>query len=75
MSKNNKNRQRHQAAKVRNRTKGYKGPARTTKTNTKKNAWYQLKNAAGILICLLSKDQQKEFKKGGKKRRKDDSSE
>ena len=44
MSKNSKNRQRNVAAKERNRPKGYKGPARTTKLNTKKKAWYQLKD-------------------------------
>lgn len=41
MSKNNKNRRLHQDAKTRNRPKGYKGPARTTKTNTKKATWWR----------------------------------
>ena len=41
MSKNSKNRQRHVDAKARNRPKGYKGPARTAKTNTKKNTWWR----------------------------------
>jgi hypothetical protein len=41
MSKNNKNRRLHQDAKVRNRAKGYKGPARTTKLNTKKATWWR----------------------------------
>jgi hypothetical protein len=40
MSKNAKNRRLHQDAKARNRTKGYKGPARTAKQHTKKNTWY-----------------------------------
>lgn len=40
MSKNAKNRRLHQDAKARNRVKGYKGPARTTKQHTKKNTWY-----------------------------------
>ena len=40
MSKNAKNRRLHQDAKARNRAKGYKGPARTTKQHTKKNTWY-----------------------------------
>ena len=78
MSKNSKNRKRIVAAKERNRTKGYKGPARTTKTNTKKKAWYQLKDpVSGILLVLLSKEKQAELKgKGkGKKRRKDDNDE
>ena len=41
MSKNAKNRRLHQDAKARNRPKGYKGPARTAKTNTKKNTWWR----------------------------------
>lgn len=41
MSKNNKNRRLHQDAKTRNRAKGYKGPARTTKLNTKKATWWR----------------------------------
>jgi hypothetical protein len=40
MSKNAKNRRLHQDAKSRNRAKGYKGPARTTKLHTKKTTWY-----------------------------------
>lgn len=75
MSKNNKNRQRHVDAKARNRPKGFKGPARTEKKNTKRKAWYQLKDpVSGILLVLLSKDKQKELKgKGkGKKRKNDD---
>ena len=74
MSKNSKNRQRNVAAKERNRPKGYKGPARTEKKNTKRKSWYQLKDpVSGILLVLLSKDKQAELKgKGKKKRKKDD---
>lgn len=77
MSKNSKNRQRHVDAKARNRVKGYKGPARTEKKNTKRKAWYQLKDpVSGILLVLLSKDKQAELKgKGKKKRKKDDNDE
>ena len=77
MSKNNKNRQRHVDAKARNRVKGYKGPASTEKKNTKRKAWYQLKDpVSGILLVLLSKDKQAELKgKGKKKRKKDDNDE
>ena len=49
--------------------------AADTKLNTKKKAWYQLKDpVSGILLVLLSKDKQKELKgKGkGKKRKNDD---
>ena len=73
MSKNSKQAKRIKAAKERNRTKGFKGPARTTKLNTKKKAWYQLKDpVSGILLVLLNKDKQKEAKKGGKRKRKND---
>ena len=75
MSKNSKQAKRIKAAKERNRTKGFKGPARTTKLNTKKKAWYQLKDpVSGILLVLLSKEKQAELKgKGkGKKRKNDD---
>lgn len=41
MSKNNKNRRLHQDAKTRNRRNGYRGPARTTKLNTKKATWWR----------------------------------
>lgn len=76
MSKNSKNRQRHQDAKDRNRPKGYKGPARTTKMNTKKKAWYQLKDpGSGILIVLLSKDKQKELKSKGKRKKRNNDDE
>ena len=77
MSKNNKNRKRHVDAKARNRVKGYKGPVHTEKKNTKRKAWYQLKDpVSGILVVLLSKDKQAELKgKGKKKRKKDDSDE
>lgn len=76
MSKNNKNRQRNVAAKARNRVKGYKGPASTEKKNTKRKAWYQLKDpVSGILLVLLSKDKQKELKGKGKKRKKNDNDE
>jgi hypothetical protein len=61
MSKNNKNARLIRDAKVRNRTKGFKGPARTTKLNTKKRAWYQLKDANGVLLCMKEKPT-----KGGK---------
>ena len=72
MSKNNKNRQRNVAAKERNRPKGFKGPARTTKLNTKKKAWYQLKDpVSGILLVLLSKEKQAELKGKGKRKKKD----
>ena len=74
MSKNSKNHKRHTDAKTRNRVKGYKGPARTEKKNTKRKAWYQLKDpVSGILLVLLSKDKQAELK--GKKKRKKDGNE
>lgn len=73
MSKNSKNRKRIVAAKERNRPKGYKGPARTTKLNTKKKAWYQLKDpVSGILLVLLSKDKQAELKGKKRKRKNED---
>ena len=68
MSKNNKNARLIRDAKVRNRTKGYKGAARTTKLNTKKRAWYQLKDANGVLLCMKEKPT-KGGKSGGKGRR------
>lgn len=67
MSRNNKNRRLHQDAKARNRVKGFKGPARTTKMNTKKRAWYQLKDANGVLLCM--KEKPAKGKTGGKGRR------
>lgn len=63
MSKNNKNRRLHLDAKARNRVKGYKGPARTQKVNTKKRAWYQLKDANGVLLCLKEKKDKKDGRK------------
>ena len=65
MSKNNKNARLVRDAKVRNRTKGFKGPARTTKLNTKKRAWYQLKDANGNLLIFSQKKDSK-GKKGGR---------
>lgn len=44
MSRNSKMRQRTVAAKARNRTKGYKGPAKTVACHGKKRAWFQLGN-------------------------------
>lgn len=41
MSRNSKNARLVREAKERNRTKGYKGPARTETKHGKKNAWYQ----------------------------------
>lgn len=52
MSKNAKNARRHHENKEHNRVKGFHGPAKTVKTNTKKKAWYQLKDANGRLLCL-----------------------
>jgi hypothetical protein len=40
MSKNSKNARRTREAKERNRTKGYKGPARTAKQTTKVKTWF-----------------------------------
>ena len=72
MSKNNKNARLHRDAKTRNRPNGYKGPARTTKLNTKKRAWYQLKDANGVLLCLKEKKDKKDGKKSGRKAANDD---
>lgn len=46
MSHNNKNAKRVRAARERKRTKGFKGPARTTKKNTKVNVWWRKPKAA-----------------------------
>lgn len=69
MSKNNKQKQRIAQAKTRNRTKGYKGPARTTPKHTKKKAWYQLKDANGMLLIFSKKvDEAKKAEDAAKKK-------
>lgn len=55
MSKNNKHKQRIALRKTRNRKNGYKGPAKTTPKHTKKKAWYQLKDANGMLLIFSKK--------------------
>lgn len=55
MSKNNKQKQRIALRKTRNRKNGYKGPAKTTPKHTKKKAWFQLKDANGMLLIFSKK--------------------
>ena len=69
MSKNSKQKQRIAQRKLRNRTKGYKGPKSTTPKHGKKKAWYQLKDANGMLLIFSKKiDEAKKAEDAAKKK-------
>ena len=74
MSKNSKQKQRIAQRKLRNRTKGYKGPKSTTPKHGKKKAWYQLKDANGMLLIFSKKiDEAKKAEDAAKKKANKDS--
>lgn len=56
MSSNSKSRKRTLEAKTRNRTKGYKGPAKTQPKHNKKRAWFQLGNSNNPKIKKKDKE-------------------
>lgn len=71
MSKNNKQKQRIALRKTRNRKNGYKGPAKTTPKHTKKKAWFQLKDANGMLLIFSKKLEEAKKAEESEKRKAD----
>ena len=71
MSKNSKQKQRIAQRKMRNRTKGYKGPKSTTPKHGKKKAWYQLKDANGMLLIFSKKLEEAKKAEESEKRKAD----
>lgn len=43
-------------ARVAKQLKGQVGPKKTTPKHGKKKAWYQLKDAAGRLLCMVNRN-------------------